>query len=710
MPLTGSVSDRIRELVHHGTKKRTHKEIVAIAINSKERDSGKKSRLQELVEDYFTRKKKETEKPREPVKLDAETIREAIRKAAERVHPSPTDPQRKAGNYRMGHIKVHGMDITIESPVGAVRKGKGKDGPWEVLMKHHYGYIKRTESEADKDHVDVFVGPHPDSEIVFVIDQNIGGKFDEHKCMVGFTNAEEAKKAYHDNYSAGWEGFANIRALTVDQFKKWVKKGNTHIPIYRQVLVFNSEPVKLKKEPSYDQPLKTIEKEGKDPPTPTVDTTVPSTSKPTRPLPQWVPQENPNAKDPSKTGWIPVISSWIAGLKYTRDRGAEMVVKKGGKSYPYAGINLDMFRRWVAAKSKGKWWWRNIGYPMQGQPHQFSRFTGVVHQLFGPGIDRRPDYRQHFGGYTFPQLQEWFQRHVHPQITDAHIGALTGWVPGATLTATKEGPIGYGHYLAGHEPTDLTFNVHAPGYSTSRTIFSRNVNQEGVPYIKNEYMEILPEIRNWDYSTFPKTFTTSPNPFRGLSGPVLLRQIRAAHELGIPRIGWLAAHGGESASGAFNPFTGGWHWPMLGADGIVPNFHEAPPEVLEEANQMSNGRFAQTRLFSDFFQSPKAKQWYSENPESHSAFVDTTPGSYSRREIERHVGENAAKRGFEAPTPDASMMAQPMPREEKPYSPPQEASLHMHMFVPHYHLHPALLHLHDTGSLHPDFFDEYFNK
>jgi hypothetical protein len=170
----------------------------------------------------------------------------------------------------------------------------------------------------------------------------------------------------------------------------------------------------------------------------------------------------------------------------------------------------------------------------------------------------------------------------------------------------------------------------------------------------------------------------------------------------------MAAHGGDAGmGGAFHPFTGGWHWPMLGADGIVPNFHEAPPDVLEEANQMSNGRFAQTRLFSDFFQSPKAKQWYSENPAGHNAFVDTTPGSYSRREIERHVGENAAKRGFEAPTPDTSMMAS-FPKEK--YTVPQLEPARMHMFVPHYAMHPALLHLRDTGSLHPDFFDEYFNK
>jgi hypothetical protein len=39
MPLRGTVSDRIRELVHHGSRKRSHRQIVAIALNSKRRDA-----------------------------------------------------------------------------------------------------------------------------------------------------------------------------------------------------------------------------------------------------------------------------------------------------------------------------------------------------------------------------------------------------------------------------------------------------------------------------------------------------------------------------------------------------------------------------------------------------------------------------------------------------------------------------------------------
>ena len=145
---------------------------------------------------------------------------------------NPTPAQIDAGNYRKGHVRLHGLDITIENPKGSTRSGVGADGkPWSVTMRAHYGYIKRTESEADGDHIDVFVGPHPESEAVFVIDQNkTDGRFDEHKCMLGYRNAAEAKAAYLANYSANWTGFRAITPLTIDQFKQWIEDADTSKP------------------------------------------------------------------------------------------------------------------------------------------------------------------------------------------------------------------------------------------------------------------------------------------------------------------------------------------------------------------------------------------------------------------------------------------------------------------------------------------------
>src|SRR5690606_6165332 len=111
---------------------------------------------------------------------------------------SPSDAQKESGNYRKGRVTLHGLPITIETPKGAMRRGKSKDGTeWAVEMGCHYGYIRRTESEADGDHIDVFLGPHPESEMVYVVDQQTAaGRFDEHKVMLGWTNSLAAKNAY----------------------------------------------------------------------------------------------------------------------------------------------------------------------------------------------------------------------------------------------------------------------------------------------------------------------------------------------------------------------------------------------------------------------------------------------------------------------------------------------------------------------------------
>src|SRR5579864_6778398 len=95
----------------------------------------------------------------------------AVRSFATGGAVAPTEAQKEAGNYRKGHVRVHGMDLSIETPKGAKRSGKGKDGkPWSVTMPAHYGYIRGTKG-ADGDHVDTYLGPHPGNPNVHVVDQ-----------------------------------------------------------------------------------------------------------------------------------------------------------------------------------------------------------------------------------------------------------------------------------------------------------------------------------------------------------------------------------------------------------------------------------------------------------------------------------------------------------------------------------------------------------
>lgn len=171
--------------------------------------------------------------------LTEKTVVRAKKTRKKRSHPmhaaKPTEAQKEAGNYRMAHINVHGLDISIETP-----KGRARREGWPK-MKAHYGYIRGTQGR-DGDHVDVFVGPDRSSEMVYVIDQSsLGGKFDEHKCLIGFTSMEAAIAAYRDSYKIGWI-VGKVTPMTIDQFKAWLKGGNQNKPIAGQVSRYSFEP------------------------------------------------------------------------------------------------------------------------------------------------------------------------------------------------------------------------------------------------------------------------------------------------------------------------------------------------------------------------------------------------------------------------------------------------------------------------------------
>jgi len=157
-----------------------------------------------------------------------------VGKTAAAVKGTPEEPkspeQAEAGNYRKGHLRIQGLDITVENKRGQQRKGTDPSGKsWSITMKHHYGYIKRTESDADGDHIDVFIGPDQASELVFVVDQvnPSSNRFDEHKVLLGFTSEDAARKGYLANYEKGWKGLGDITALTMPQFKTWINTGDT---------------------------------------------------------------------------------------------------------------------------------------------------------------------------------------------------------------------------------------------------------------------------------------------------------------------------------------------------------------------------------------------------------------------------------------------------------------------------------------------------
>ena len=157
------------------------------------------------------------------------TIGERIAEAEAEVNTNPTDGQKKAGNYKKGHVQVGTFDVTIENPKGSKRSGTDADGKkWETTMTHTYGYIRGTKG-VDGDHIDVYISSDIDGwngRKVFVVDQyNPDGSFDEHKVMLGFNDKDEAFEAYLSNYEAGWEKGRrlDVTAVNLDDFEKWIE-------------------------------------------------------------------------------------------------------------------------------------------------------------------------------------------------------------------------------------------------------------------------------------------------------------------------------------------------------------------------------------------------------------------------------------------------------------------------------------------------------
>lgn len=170
-------------------------------------------------------------KPGQPLayaKNDA--LREAIEQAAQAVDLEPSEAEKAAGNARKGSFWLGGWQVTIENPLGSVRRGDG----WERTMSAHYGYIRRTKS-SDGEHVDVFIGPDPESQVVYVVDQlTAGGRFDEVKVLIGFHDRNTALECYRSHYPSDWK-VGPVVAMTMPQFKAWLLCGDTHKPISKQV-------------------------------------------------------------------------------------------------------------------------------------------------------------------------------------------------------------------------------------------------------------------------------------------------------------------------------------------------------------------------------------------------------------------------------------------------------------------------------------------
>lgn len=174
--------------------------------------------------------------------IGRDIVRTAMRLARDHVQAAAASTDRKpsaakiaAGNYKKGKFNWHGLRISIENAKGSVRRGVDADGkPWETVLPASYGYLLRSIG-ADDDHIDVYMGPNPLAQDVYVIDQvnARNGRFDEHKVMAGFGTKEEAletyRKAFSDNKAD--DRIGAVTKMGIGQFKRWLLRGDTTAPL-----------------------------------------------------------------------------------------------------------------------------------------------------------------------------------------------------------------------------------------------------------------------------------------------------------------------------------------------------------------------------------------------------------------------------------------------------------------------------------------------
>lgn len=157
---------------------------------------------------------------------------ERLKNAIAETEPNPSEAQKKAGNYKKGHLSFGGYDFTVETPKGTTRSGKDEQGkPWSVTMHDTYGYILG-KIGVDGDHIDMFINDAADLDSfdgnVYVVDQvnPETGEFDEHKVMFGYPSEEAATEAYLANYSKDWKGLGKVTAVPKATFDKWLESSD----------------------------------------------------------------------------------------------------------------------------------------------------------------------------------------------------------------------------------------------------------------------------------------------------------------------------------------------------------------------------------------------------------------------------------------------------------------------------------------------------
>ena len=188
-----------------------------------------------------------------------------LQNAIAETESEPTEAQKKAGNYKKGHLTFGGYNFTVETPKGVTRSGKDEQGkPWSVTMHDTYGYILG-KIGVDGDHIDMFINDAADLDTfdgnVYVVDQvnPETGEFDEHKVMFGYPSEEAATEAYLANYSKDWKGLGKVTSVPKSTFDKWLESSDRKTKPFAEYAMIQQEEAKKAKQTNealpFDAPM-----------------------------------------------------------------------------------------------------------------------------------------------------------------------------------------------------------------------------------------------------------------------------------------------------------------------------------------------------------------------------------------------------------------------------------------------------------------------
>lgn len=124
---------------------------------------------------------------------------------------------------------IHGLTVVIETEKGHSRMGYG----WSSHVGADYGYISGTGSaEGGTEQTDCFVGEHPESTKVWILQQvnPVTKEFDESKVMLCFNSKEEAIAAYEASFAdgSGKERAGRVSSTDIEAVKSWLATSWKH--------------------------------------------------------------------------------------------------------------------------------------------------------------------------------------------------------------------------------------------------------------------------------------------------------------------------------------------------------------------------------------------------------------------------------------------------------------------------------------------------